>query len=121
MPIFSILYFVFILSNFGFPGTCNFVGEFLVLCGGYIVSVIILVFSTFGMILALMYSLFLYNRLFFGSLQEWFIRYYCDCSRLEFLIISCLSSLVVLGGFYPNFIFRISFNTLAFIISSKIN
>lgn len=120
MPLFSLFYFIFILSNFGFPGTCNFVGEFLVLSGGYEFSSIIIIFSTFGMILSLMYSLFLYNRIFFGSLQNLFIRYYCDCSRLEFMIILCLSFLIILGGIYPNFIFRISLNTLAFIISSSV-
>jgi NADH:ubiquinone oxidoreductase subunit 4 (subunit M) len=35
MPVFSIIYFIFILSNFGFPGTINFVGEFLILLGGF--------------------------------------------------------------------------------------
>src|SRR5690606_27778171 len=30
MPVFSSLYFFFILSNFGFPGSINFVGEFLI-------------------------------------------------------------------------------------------
>src|SRR5688572_18692406 len=29
MPLFSILFFISILSNFGFPGTFNFIGEFL--------------------------------------------------------------------------------------------
>lgn len=28
MPIFSILYFIFILSNFGFPGTCTLLVNF---------------------------------------------------------------------------------------------
>jgi NADH:ubiquinone oxidoreductase subunit 4 (subunit M) len=28
MPIFSVLFFILILSNFGFPGTFNFIGEF---------------------------------------------------------------------------------------------
>ena len=31
MPIFSLILFLFILSNFSFPGTSSFVGEFLVL------------------------------------------------------------------------------------------
>jgi NADH:ubiquinone oxidoreductase subunit 4 (subunit M) len=35
MPFFAIIYFIFILSNFGFPGTFNFVGEFLILLGGF--------------------------------------------------------------------------------------
>lgn len=34
MPVFSFLYFVFILSNFAFPLTINFVGEFLIGVGG---------------------------------------------------------------------------------------
>jgi len=47
MPIFSILYFVFVLSNFGFPGTSNFVGEFLVLAGGISYSSVIIFFFNF--------------------------------------------------------------------------
>lgn len=35
MPLFSILYLIFFLSNFGFPGTSNFVGEFLILVGAF--------------------------------------------------------------------------------------
>lgn len=93
MPVYSIIYFIFILSNFGFPGTMNFVGEFLILSGALEYSNIMVSLSTFAMVPSLIYSLFLYNRLFFGSLQELFIRYYCDCTRLEFFI---LSSLVIL-------------------------
>ncbi len=33
MPIFAIIYFIYILSNFGFPGTFNFIGEFLLTYG----------------------------------------------------------------------------------------
>ena len=42
MPIFAIIYFVFILSNFGFPGTFNFIGEFLLTYGIYNFSFIVL-------------------------------------------------------------------------------
>jgi len=112
MPLFSILYFIFILSNFGFPGTSNFVGEFLVLAGGITYSSVIIFFSTFGMILSLIYSLFLYNRIFFGSLQEIFIRYYCDCTRLEFFILFLFCILVLIGGFYPQIILIFCSNAL---------
>jgi NADH:ubiquinone oxidoreductase subunit 4 (subunit M) len=27
MPIFATIYFLFILANFGFPGTFNFIGD----------------------------------------------------------------------------------------------
>lgn len=64
----------------------------------------VIFFSTFGMILSLIYSLFLYNRIFFGSLQKLFIRYYCDCSRLEFHILIILGSLIIILGLYPNMV-----------------
>jgi NADH:ubiquinone oxidoreductase subunit 4 (subunit M) len=33
MPLFSSIFFIFILSNLSFPGTSSFIGEFLVLVG----------------------------------------------------------------------------------------
>lgn len=60
MPIFSVLFFFFTLSNFGFPGTVNFVGEFLILSGAVDLSNVIVILSNFGLILSLIYSLFLY-------------------------------------------------------------
>src|SRR3546814_809971 len=50
MPIFSIIYFFFVLSNFGFPGTVNFVGEFLILISGLELSNVIIILSNFGLI-----------------------------------------------------------------------
>ena len=85
MPLFAICYFIFILSNFGFPGTFNFVGEFLILIGGFYCSNVIIILSSFGMILTLIYSLSLYNRIFFGSLYVIFIRYYSEVSRLDII------------------------------------
>lgn len=85
MPLFSVLFFILILSNFGFPGTANFVGELLILAGMSEFSNLLIILSVFGAVYTLIYSLSLYNKIFFGSLQEMFIRYYSDVSRLEFL------------------------------------
>jgi len=104
MPVFSILYLIFFLSNFGFPGTSNFVGEFLILVGAVDFTNVLVFLSSFGMILALIYSLFLYNRIFFGPLQKMFIRYYCDCSRLEFMVLVIFVIFVFLMGLFPGLI-----------------
>ncbi len=109
MPLFSILYFVFILSNFGFPGTFNFVGEFLITLGGFSFSNTIILLSLLGMILSLFYSLFLYNRIFFGSVNNTFIRFYVDLTRLEFYILSLFFVLILIFGFFPNIISIYSF------------
>lgn len=80
--------------------------------GGFEFSNVIIFLASFGMILSLIYSLFLYNRIFFGSLQESFIRYYCDCSRLEFIVLITFVVLVLIGGVYPQIIFMFCTNTL---------
>jgi len=95
MPIFSILYFIFILSNFGFPGTSNFVGEFLVLAGGIQFSSAIILFSTFGMILSLIYSLFLYIAFFLAL-----------CKNLSFVIFVIARGLIL----YSRFVIELSIN-----------
>ena len=105
MPIFAICMFILILSNFGFPGTINFVGEFLILVGAFEYSNVIVFLSAFGMILTLIYSLSVYARIFFGSLQILFIRFYSECSRLEFFILSIFVFFVLIFGLFPNLIF----------------
>lgn len=101
MPIFSILYFIFIIANFGFPGTFNFVGEFLILLGGLNLSSTFISLCTIPMVLTLVYSLFLYNRLFFGPFSLNFIRFYNDCTRLEFLILIILFIIIIIFGLFP--------------------
>lgn len=103
MPIFSILYFFLLLSNFGFPGTFNFVGEFLILFGGFNFSRIILLFSTFAMVLSLIYSLFFFNKLFFGTINLFFLRFYSDCNRLEFLVMIFFVFFTLFFGIFPYF------------------
>lgn len=101
MPIFASLYFICILSNFAFPGTFNFVGEILVITSIFKNSNFILVLSIFPMVLSLIYSLFFFSRVFFGTLSSWFIRYYCDCIRLEFVIFVSFVFFVLLFGISP--------------------
>ena len=108
MPLFSILYFFFIFSNFGFPGTVNFVGEFFILVGGFSFSNVVIFLSSLAMILSLIYSLFFYSRIFFGPIPKFFIRYFCDLVRLEFVILFIFAVLVVILGFYPKLVLDFS-------------
>lgn len=105
MPFFAIIYFIFILSNFGFPGTFNFIGEFLLTFGALNYSFIITFLTTFSLVLSLMYSLFLYNRLFFGYIKDFFIKYYSDVTRLEFVFLIIFLIIIMIYGIFPNYIF----------------
>jgi len=105
MPIFAIIYFIFILSNFGFPGTFNFIGEFLLTYGAFSFSFIIVFLTTFSLILSLIYSLFLYNKLFYGFIKIFFIRFYNDVTRLEFFLLVLFFLLILFFGIFPFSIF----------------
>jgi NADH:ubiquinone oxidoreductase subunit 4 (subunit M) len=105
MPIFTIIYFIFILSNFGFPGTFNFVGEFLLTCGAFSFSFIVVFLTAFSLIFSLVYSLFLYNKLFYGYIKIFFVRYYSDVTRLEFFLLFLFFFLILFFGVYPFSIF----------------
>jgi NADH:ubiquinone oxidoreductase subunit 4 (subunit M) len=110
MPIFSLIYFINILSNFAFPGTFNFIGEILVIISIFKNSNTILFLSIFPMILSLIYSFFFFSRIFFGNLNFYFIRYYCDCIRLEFIVLIFLLIILLFIGIFPmliKFIFLI--------------
>jgi len=109
MPLFSIYFFIFILSNFSFPGTFNFIGEILILLGGIKVSNMIILFSLLGLLLSLVYSLFLYNKIFYGLIQVFFFKYYSDCTRLENNILFIFFFLIILFGIYPYSIIDVSY------------
>jgi len=102
MPLFSLLFFILTLSNIGFPGTVNFVGEFFILSGMCDYAIVLIILSTVAVVYTLIFSLSLYNRLFFGPVPKMFIRFYSDCTRLEFYLLVTLCAVVLILGLYPS-------------------
>jgi len=85
IPVFSACFLVIVLASVGLPGLCGFVGEFLVLLGtftankawsaggmvGYFMAPkAMAVLSATAVILAAMYLLTMYQRIFFGPLDK---------------------------------------------------
>jgi len=110
MPVYVSVFFIFILSNFGFPGTVNFVGEFVIFVGAFFVNNLVVFFTVAGMFLTMLYSLFLYNRIATGPLKLSFIHYFSDISRREFYLLSFLCFLTIVLGIFPNFMFDFIFS-----------
>jgi NADH-ubiquinone oxidoreductase chain 4 len=103
MPVFTILFFIFTLANTGMPLTLNFLGEQLSLMGIFIRNPIIAVLGATSVVLSACYSLFLYNRISYGSYYPT-LKPLKDINRREFyLLISLLIPTIVLGIF-PNVI-----------------
>jgi proton-translocating NADH-quinone oxidoreductase chain M len=104
MPVFTVVFFCLTLANFGFPGTANFAGEFLILLGILkMESIVILGGALVGFMLSLVYSMLLYNRLLFGELNLGYLKYSAvlDLTRREFCVFIPLLLPIVIIGVYP--------------------
>lgn len=103
MPLFSTIFLFFTLANIAIPLSCNFVGEFLSLLATFESNSFIAILASLGMVLSACYSLFLYNRVCFGSLSP-FLFFTRDINRREFFVLVPLIFLTLFLGVYPNII-----------------
>ena len=102
LPNFSVFFFLFTLANMGIPGTSNFSGEFLLFYGILKNNILIVFYTIISLVLSGVYSLWLYNRVFFGNLKT--NKIYFDLYKYEFFILFNLFILILFFGFYPSFI-----------------
>lgn len=121
MPVYGIIFFLFTLGNIGFPGTSNFIGELLILVGVFEKNPFICIFSGVGILLSAVYSIWLFNRLFFGTLRLNYGFKYSDLTIKEFLIFLPLLICMFIFGLNSNFILNISYlNVEQLLLYSKI-
>ena len=67
LPILSTFYLYFSLSNIAFPGTSNFIGEFLLLCSIFEYNIFLNLISSLSVILSALYTLWLTNRVLYTN------------------------------------------------------
>jgi len=103
MPVFTILFFIFTLSNTGIPLTLNFLGEQLSLIGIWERSPLIAALGATGIVLSAIYSIYLYNRISYGIYSP-HLKPIKDISRREFILLITLLLPTVLLGICPNVI-----------------
>lgn len=99
-PIYSAFFMVFTLASVGLPGTNGFIGEFLILLGGFTASKPIGVFASTGIIIGAAYMLWLYQRVFFHETNP--KLHGSDIDLREILTLTPMLILVLWIGFYPN-------------------
>jgi len=104
MPLFSFFFFSFTLANMSFPGTSNFIGELLLFLGVFSKNSTVLLFSTLGVVLSAVYSVWLFNRVVFGTLKTRFISRFTEMTRREAAILASLLIPMVILGVSANFI-----------------
>ena len=101
MPVFSILFCFFTLANTGIPLTLNFLGEQLSLLGIWQQNPIIAILGATGIVLSACYSLFLYNRLSYGSYSP-HLPILKDINRREYSLLISLLIPTIIFGIFPN-------------------
>ena len=114
MPIFSILSFILVLANIGFPLTINFIAEFFSILASVNYSLIVGVISCIGALLSTVYALFYFNRIYFGTLSN-HLKFSREIKEIEFQSFLPLLILTIILGVFPNFIINF------FLTSSFIN
>lgn len=104
MPIYTCFFFIFTLGNIGLPGTSSFIGEILILFGCFEINNFVCLLAAFGMVIGGGYSLWLFNRIFFGNLKTFSITYSKDLTRLEFFQLIPFVILTIFLGLFPDVI-----------------
>jgi NADH-quinone oxidoreductase subunit M len=88
------------LSSLSLPGLSSFISEFLVLVGTYTRYPTIAVIATGGVILAALYILLTYQRVFTGPKRD-YAASWADLGSRELWVVAPLIAVIVALGFYP--------------------
>jgi NADH-quinone oxidoreductase subunit M len=110
MPIFAVIFLIVMLSSVGLPGTNGFIGEFLALLGLFEagqnnmfgLNVWFAVFAGVGVILAAVYLLWMYQKMFYGPNDNPENKRLRDLKPWEIGMCATLVLFIFWGGFYPN-------------------
>ena len=106
LPIYSTLFMIIMFSSIGLPGLNGFVGEFLILLGSFKSSFlnnkIYAIISASGVILSAIYMMWVYQRIFFGKLENELNKSLKDVSKREIGIMIPVIIFIVWIGIYPS-------------------
>ncbi|MFZ9702199.1 MAG: complex I subunit 4 family protein, partial [Candidatus Nanopelagicales bacterium] len=111
-PLLTGFFLVASLSSIALPGLAGFVGEFMVLTGTYQRNQIVAVIATLGIILAAIYMLWLYQRVFTGPENDG-TKNVLDLNTKQSLILTPVVVLTILFGLFPSPIIKVSETAVA--------
>jgi len=105
MPVYGVLTLIVTLSSMGLPGLNGFVGEFTILLGAFgskaIGSPWYAGFAAVGVILAAIYMLFMFQKLFLGPVDKEENKGLKDLNLREIITLVPLVILIFWIGLYP--------------------
>jgi NADH-quinone oxidoreductase subunit M len=99
-PIFAAAFMIVMLSSIGVPGLNGFVGEYLILIGSFLTARWWTVVAATGVILAALYLLWAYQRVFHGEPDD-DNRSFPELRLKEAAVLLPFIGLIVFTGVYP--------------------
>jgi len=118
MPVYATLFMVIMLSSAGLPGLNGFIGEFLILVGTFQVSKTFAVLAATGMILSVIYLLWMYQRVFFGEVKVEKNKELKDLSFRETALLIPIIIVIFWIGLHPNTFLKKSEKSVEVLIKS---
>jgi NADH-quinone oxidoreductase subunit M len=101
MPVYAAVFLFMTMSSIGLPTLNGFIGEFLILQGAFVHSIMWAAFAASGVVLGAAYMLYLYQRTMFGKVENPKNEKLPDLSLREFATFAPLIVLAVWIGLYP--------------------
>ncbi|HLY61170.1 MAG TPA: NADH-quinone oxidoreductase subunit M [Terriglobia bacterium] len=102
IPVFSTFFLIVTLSSLGLPALNGFVGEFLIIVGSFHVKAAYAALAAVGVVLAAVYLLWMYQRVFFGEVTNPKNQNLPDIDAREKFILVVLVLVILWMGVYPN-------------------
>ena len=111
MPVYAVLTLIVVLSSMGLPGLNGFVGEFTILLGAFGSKVLsnpwFAALAAIGVILAAVYLLYMFQKLFLGPVDKEENRKLLDMNIREIITLVPLLILIFWIGLYPSPFFNL--------------
>ena len=125
MPVYAVLTLIVALSSMGLPGLNGFVGEFTILLGswgagapgGSYGSYLFTGFAAIGVILAAIYMLYMFQKMFLGPADNEKNASLKDLNWREIAILVPLLILIFWIGLYPKFFFELMGPTVDYLVN----
>lgn len=105
MPLFSFFFLFFSFSNIGFPGTLNYVSEFLVFFSliNSLFNLLTVFFLGFAFVVSVIYSIWTFNRISFGNFSLSLLKSH-DLNFFEFFALFLFFFFTILLGIFSYYL-----------------
>jgi NADH-quinone oxidoreductase subunit M len=106
MPVYAAMFGITVMSSVGLPMLNGFVGEFLILLGAFRAAPGVTAAATFGVVLAAVYLLWMFRRVFFGPVENPENRGLIDLGLREKAVLVAMLVPMFWIGVYPDTFLR---------------